>query len=320
MRLRVDCSRAAAKPQAETSELTTRETRGESLQKPVRRSSLSILQPAPSPLCQGSSSFSRSQDWGKRSRLSLDWAQSVAAPEGCGAPVGARAFHKLSRADGAMIPALHNGFKARMVKRLVGPERISAAALAREVGVSQPTLSRWKQQARTLPAMSDSKDKPEKKAKSPRQWSAAEKLRAVVEAAELSGEQLGEFLPSNGFIKLEDAGARQSKVCELLDLDPGTVRSWIKQGVGDDGRAGPKRSPRNKISIEERAEILGIAKSPECRDLSPKQIGPLLADQGGYVASESTIKRILREEKLLTHRSASKPAKKTLLGVCPTGS
>ena len=91
-----------------------------------------------------------------------------------------------------------NGFKARMVKRLVGPERVSASALSKEVGVSQPTLSRWRQEARTLPAMSDSKGKPEKKAKSPRQWSTTEKLRAIVQAGELSGEQLGEFLRSNG--------------------------------------------------------------------------------------------------------------------------
>lgn len=108
-----------------------------------------------------------------------------------------------------------------------------------------------------------------------------------------------------------DAGARQSKVCELLGLDPGTVRSWIKQGVGEDGRAGQKQPPANKITTEERAEILEIVNRPEYRDLSPKQIVPLLADRGRYVASESTIYRILREEKLLTHRSASKPAKKS---------
>jgi transposase-like protein len=85
-----------------------------------------------------------------------------------------------------------------MVKRLVGPKRISASELSREVGVSQPTLSRWKQRARTLPAMSDSKGKSEKKAKSSRQWSAAEKLQVVVDAAQLSDEELGSFLRSRG--------------------------------------------------------------------------------------------------------------------------
>lgn len=85
-----------------------------------------------------------------------------------------------------------------MVKRLVGPERISASALSREVGVSQATLSRWKQQARTLPAMSGSKDKSRKDAKSSRQWSSKEKLQVVVDAAQLPDEELGGFLRSRG--------------------------------------------------------------------------------------------------------------------------
>ena len=85
-----------------------------------------------------------------------------------------------------------------MVKRLVGPERISASALSREVGVSQATLSRWQQQARTLPAMSGSKDKSRKDAKSSRQWSSKEKLQVVVDAAQLSDEELGGFLRSRG--------------------------------------------------------------------------------------------------------------------------
>lgn len=48
--------------------------------------------------------------------------------------------------------------------------------------------------------------------------------------------------------------------------------------------------------------------APEYRDLSPAQIVPLLADQGTYLASESTIYRILREERQLAHRGASRPA------------
>ncbi|MCC6783757.1 MAG: hypothetical protein IT457_13015, partial [Planctomycetes bacterium] len=30
-----------------------------------------------------------------------------------------------------------------MVRRMAGPERVSATALAKEVGISQGTLSRW---------------------------------------------------------------------------------------------------------------------------------------------------------------------------------
>ena len=49
-----------------------------------------------------------------------------------------------------------DGFKARMVQRVAGPEAISASALSKEVGVQQPTLSRWLRQARTVPAMGGS--------------------------------------------------------------------------------------------------------------------------------------------------------------------
>lgn len=47
--------------------------------------------------------------------------------------------------------------------------------------------------------------------------------------------------------------------------------------------------------------------SPEYRDLSPKQIVPKLADQGTYLASESSFYRILRDERLLEHRQPSRP-------------
>jgi transposase-like protein len=36
-----------------------------------------------------------------------------------------------------------DGFRARMVERMTGPKRMSANALSQEVGVHQPTLSRW---------------------------------------------------------------------------------------------------------------------------------------------------------------------------------
>ena len=56
--------------------------------------------------------------------------------------------------------------------------------------------------------------------------------------------------------------------------------------------------------------MLKIANSPEFRNLSPNQIVPALADEGIYVASESTFYRILRKAKLNAHRSASKPPRR----------
>jgi len=103
------------------------------------------------------------------------------------------------------------------------------------------------------------------------------------------------------------AGARQRKACEVVGVDPRTLQRWKAQGIGADGRAGPKHAPKNKLSAQERERVLEVVNSPEHRDLSPKQIVPRLADQGEYLASESTLYRVLREEDQLKHREPSSP-------------
>ena len=102
-------------------------------------------------------------------------------------------------------------------------------------------------------------------------------------------------------------GVPQSRACELIHLDERTLQRWRAQDIGDDGRAGPKRSPANKLSAAERTKILEVATAPEYRDLSPKQIVPQLADDGVYLGSESTFYRILHEEKMQKHREPARP-------------
>ncbi|MCT6925447.1 hypothetical protein [Metasolibacillus sp.] len=66
-----------------------------------------------------------------------------------------------------------------------------------------------------------------------------------------------------------------------------------------------------KLSEEERTEISTVVKQDEYADLPPTQIVPKLADQGTYIASESTFYRVLREEKMQNHRGFSqKPTKR----------
>lgn len=97
------------------------------------------------------------------------------------------------------------------------------------------------------------------------------------------------------------------RCCEELGLDPRTVQRWRHGGVGDDGRHGPKTAPKNKLPPSERAHALQVMNSVEFRDKSPNQIVPTLADRGEYVASESTLFRILREEGQAAHRGRAKP-------------
>ena len=65
----------------------------------------------------------------------------------------------------------------------------------------------------------------------------------------------------------------------------------------------------NKLSEEERKMLLNTINSELYRDLPPSQIVPRLADEGVYIASESTIYRVLRQEKQLAHRGQAKPRK-----------
>lgn len=106
------------------------------------------------------------------------------------------------------------------------------------------------------------------------------------------------------------AGARQSEAAKLLGLDQRTIQRWRALPGGEDRRRGPKRTPANKLSAGERTKILEVVNSPEFRDLSPKQIVPTLADRREYLASESTVYRILREEHLLAHRQKSRAPSK----------
>jgi transcriptional regulator with XRE-family HTH domain len=76
-----------------------------------------------------------------------------------------------------------------MLRRLIGPDAVSANALAEEVGVGQTVLSRWLRESRTVEPMTSSKKK---------QWTGTEKLRVLREAHGLSETDLGALLRREG--------------------------------------------------------------------------------------------------------------------------
>ena len=104
------------------------------------------------------------------------------------------------------------------------------------------------------------------------------------------------------------AGAREHAACALFGLSPRALQRWRAADIGDDRRYGPKTSPRNRLTDRERQQVLATLNAPAYRDLSPRQIVPRLADQGRYIASESTMYRILRNEGQLAHRGRAKPS------------
>ena len=114
-----------------------------------------------------------------------------------------------------------------------------------------------------------------------------------------------------------DTGARLHKACALIGLAVRTVQRWIITRLDPlqdgDHRASDKRahtSPPNKLSELECKAALAVLNSEEYKSLPPSQVVPRLADKGVYVASESTMYRLLHQAGQMTHRRLERAPQK----------
>lgn len=115
-------------------------------------------------------------------------------------------------------------FRTLMIQKMTDPDGPSPTSLAEDIGVSISSLYRWVSEADTLdlpvPAEPPSFAESMKRLtnmKRPQDWSAEEKLAAVLEAASLSEDELGAFLRSRG---LHDAQLQQWRDQMLIGLEP----------------------------------------------------------------------------------------------------
>lgn len=126
---------------------------------------------------------------------------------------------------------------------------------------------------------------------------------------------------------IEDAvgsGCRRALACETLEISLRTYQRWTREGYAgkEDGRKNASRvAPANKLSDEERARILALVNSAEFASQPPSQIVPTLVDRGEYIASESTIYRVMKAAAQQHHRGrAKKPSTRTITSHCATES
>ena len=131
----------------------------------------------------------------------------------------------------------------------------------------------------------------------------------------MGGRQRGELTPLDKRIKLveliheaHDSGARLDKACEVAVLSKRTYRRWYRAGkVQADLRASAVRpEPANKLTEDERQQVLATCNEARFSSLPPSQIVPTLLDEGVYIASESTYYRVLKANKLSNHRGRSR--------------
>jgi putative transposase len=108
------------------------------------------------------------------------------------------------------------------------------------------------------------------------------------------------------------AGARQALACRELGLSSRTLQRWQHQAV--DGRPHALRqAPLNKLSHQERRAVLEAANRTGFASLTPHQIVPKLADEGVYLASESTFYRVLKAAGQAARRGRSQSPRKRVL-------
>ena len=94
-------------------------------------------------------------------------------------------------------------------------------------------------------------------------------------------------------------GARLHRACAVAGINVRTLQRWKADAglTAGDGRPHAVRPlPSHALSDSERAEIVRVANEPRFAAVPPARIVPMLADDGVYLASESTFSRVLRDE------------------------
>lgn len=105
------------------------------------------------------------------------------------------------------------------------------------------------------------------------------------------------------------SGCRLFKACECLEIDIRTYKRWSSENGLVDKRNGPLSLPKHALTEVEKQTIKTICTSDLYRDASPAQIVPRLADEGRYIASESSFYRVLHALELDPHRGRARPRK-----------
>jgi putative transposase len=103
---------------------------------------------------------------------------------------------------------------------------------------------------------------------------------------------------SQAFTLIDEAvlsGAAKYKACAEMGITIRTYQRWMAAGViKSDGRPDSVRPiPKNKLTLGERKRLVDTMNSEAYKSLPASQMVAALADEGIYLASESTCYRVL---------------------------
>jgi putative transposase len=106
-------------------------------------------------------------------------------------------------------------------------------------------------------------------------------------------------------------GSRQAPACALAGIDPRTIQRWRKRAGGDRRPDAVRPAPSHALTEEERARIVAVANEARFAETPPARIVPVLADEGVYIASESSFHRVLRAHGQMNRRGRARPPRRT---------
>jgi len=110
------------------------------------------------------------------------------------------------------------------------------------------------------------------------------------------------------------AGARLKPACAVVGIDVRTLQRWKAQEGLTQGDGRPKAvrpMPSHALSPEERAALLAVANESRFASVPPARIVPMLADEGVYLGSESSMARVLKSAGQNTRRGRAKAPRAT---------
>jgi putative transposase len=111
-----------------------------------------------------------------------------------------------------------------------------------------------------------------------------------------------------------DNGARQAPACAVAGLDPRTFQRWRKNDGLTRGDRRPdaiRPAPSHALTEDERARIVEVANEARFAETPPARIVPVLADEGVYIASESSFHRVPRAHGQMNRRGRARPRRRS---------
>jgi transposase-like protein len=150
-----------------------------------------------------------------------------------------------------------------MVQKMLGGR--SANSVAQEAGVNQPTLSKWLRDARRLEGVPRRVREPTEPLprRRPEDWSAEEKLEAVMRLERLSEAERGEFLRREGLHEEQLRQWKQSVETGALESLRGSRKVGVKSADAKRIKELERELRRKEKALAEAAAILVLRKKAE---------------------------------------------------------